>query len=155
MVLGRLACYLVWSTLPIHAQPAAGAAEIREAGLPTKAPIKKRALRKGLRDRRKGPSLVGPWPGQGDPEVERVRKCILRREGGADYRIADPSNRWFGAYQFQLSTSNEAARRMKRPDLVGVPANRWSPADQDAAFYVIYDRGRGRKHWAGGAYACL
>ena len=94
------------------------------------------------------------WPGQGDPHVERMRKCLLKRESEGKYGIVDPSKRWFGGYQFAMVTSNTAARRMKRPDLVDVPANKWSPADQDAAFYVIYDRGRGRKHWAGGRYPC-
>ncbi len=87
--------------------------------------------------------------------MERARRCILKREGGADYKAVDPSGRWFGAYQFRLATSNEAARRMKRVDLVGVPADRWKPSEQDAAFYVIYDRGRGRCHWAGGHYPCF
>ncbi len=94
------------------------------------------------------------WPCQGDPHVEKIRKCLLKRESEGHYSVVDPSKRWFGGYQFAMVTSNTAARRMKRPDLVGVPANKWSPADQDAAFYVIYDCGRGRKHWAGGRYPC-
>lgn len=98
--------------------------------------------------------VSGKWPGQGDPHVERIRKCLLKRESEGHYSVVDPSKRWFGGYQFAMVTSNTAARRMKRPDLVGVPANKWSPADQDAAFYVIYDCGRGRKHWAGGRYPC-
>jgi hypothetical protein len=86
-------------------------------------------------------------PGQGDPEVERFRKRIINRESGGNYRIADRKERWFGAYQFSLQTSNEAARRMRRLDLVGVPANRWADEDQDAAFYLIYNKGRGKQHW--------
>jgi hypothetical protein len=86
--------------------------------------------------------------------VERVRRCILAREGGGDYAAVDPRKRWFGGYQFQLRTSDAAARRMKRPDLVGVTANLWSEEDQDAAFYLIYNRGRGKKHWSGGRFAC-
>jgi hypothetical protein len=87
--------------------------------------------------------------------VERARQCLLDREGGSDYQVVDPSHRWFGAYQFQLRTSNAAAQRMHRPDLVGVPANQWAPEDQDAAFYVIFDRGRGKRHWAGGHHPCF
>jgi hypothetical protein len=94
------------------------------------------------------------WPGQGDPNVERVRKCLLKRESEGQYAVVDPLKRWFGGYQFAMITSNTAARRMQRPDLVGIPANKWNPSDQDAAFYVIYDCGRGRKHWAGGRYRC-
>lgn len=95
------------------------------------------------------------WPGQGDPAVEKARLCILQREAGGDYTAVDPRGRWFGAYQFRRSMANAAARRMRRPDLVGVAANRWRPEDQDAAFYVIYDRGRGRKAWAGGRFPCF
>lgn len=98
--------------------------------------------------------ISGKWPCQGDPYVEKIRKCLLKRESEGQYSVVDPSKRWFGGYQFAMVTSNTAARRMKRPDLVGVPANKWSPADQDAAFYVIYECGRGRKHWAGGRYPC-
>jgi len=87
------------------------------------------------------------WPGQGDPQVERARRGILRRESGGNYRAVDPTGTWFGGYQLHLHTSNGVARRMQRPDLVGVPASRWPRADQDAAFYLLYDRGRGRRHW--------
>lgn len=86
-------------------------------------------------------------PGKGDAEVERFRQRIIKRESGGNYRIADHKQRWFGAYQFSLQTSNEAARRMRRPDLVGVPANRWADEEQDAAFYLIYNGGLGKKHW--------
>jgi len=92
-------------------------------------------------------TATGPWPGQGDPEVEKFRKRIMWRESGNNYRIADPSRRWFGAYQFAMSASNTAAKRMKRPDLVGKPANQWTPEEQDAAFYVMYDRGKGKRYW--------
>ncbi len=95
------------------------------------------------------------WPGQGQPAVEKVRLCIMEREAGGDYRAVDPSHHWFGAYQFSRSASNKAARRMGRKDLIGVPANQWAPADQDAAFYVIYDLGRGKRAWRGGRYPCL
>jgi len=131
----------------MHALPSPSATGTQDAA-PLPKPGLKRVPRKG---RRKGQR----WPGQGDPEVERVRACIAAREGGGSYLSVDASHRWFGAYQFQLATSNEAARRMHRPELVGVPAHRWSPEDQDAAFYLIYDRGKGKGHWAGGGYPCL
>ena len=79
---------------------------------------------------------------------------MVKRESEGHYNVVDPSGTWFGAYQFAMGTSNEAARRMGRRDLVGVPANQWSRSEQDAAFYVIYQGGAGRGHWAGGRYAC-
>lgn len=89
------------------------------------------------------------WPGQGDQEVERIRRFIIWRESRGNYAAVDKKQRWFGAYQFAVRTSDVAARRMKRPDLLGIPANQWSQKDQDAAFYVMFDNGRGRQHWAG------
>lgn len=90
---------------------------------------------------------VPRWPGQGDPKVEKARKCILRRESMGDYQIKSRNDRWYGAYQFNVKTSNVAARLMNRPELIGVPANQWSMEDQDAAFYLIFDNGKGRHHW--------
>jgi hypothetical protein len=87
------------------------------------------------------------WPGQGNPKVERVRNCIRNRESRGNYKIADKGGRWFGAYQFDINTSNTAAKRMRRPDLVGVPANKWTSREQDVAFYVIYDEGDGKSHF--------
>jgi len=84
-----------------------------------------------------------------------VRRCVLKREAGGDYSAVDPSGTWFGGYQLQMHTSNVAALRMRRPDLVGVSADQWSRAEQDAAFYLIYNRGAGRKHWFGGHFPCF
>jgi hypothetical protein len=86
--------------------------------------------------------------------VEKVRRCILNRETGGDYTAVDATGTWYGGYQFQLQTSDTAAMRMKRPDLVGIPANQWRSPDQDAAFYLIYNCGKGRHHWFGGRFPC-
>ena len=102
-----------------------------------------------------GAAATRHWPGQGEPAVERVRRCILQREARGDYTAVDPKGRWFGGYQFMLAASNVAARRMGRPDLVGVTADQWPPEDQDAAFYLIYNRGRGKRAWRGGRFACF
>lgn len=87
------------------------------------------------------------WPGQGDAKVERARKCVRNRESRGNYRIADKKGKWFGAYQLSIQTSNTAAKKMNRKDLVGVPANKWSRSEQDAAFYIIYNRGFGKRHF--------
>lgn len=90
------------------------------------------------------------WPGQGEPAIEKARRRILAREAGGNYGAVNASHTCFGGYQFRLRTSDLAARRMQRPDLVGIPASQWSKEDQDAAFYVIYDRGRGKRNWSRG-----
>lgn len=87
------------------------------------------------------------YPGMGDPEVESFRLRVVHRESKGNYQVADPKKRYFGAYQFHIKTSNLAARKMNRMDLVNIPANKWAPEDQDGAFYVIFDQGKGKGHW--------
>lgn len=150
----QIACLLrAFGCLLMVYVPVAAGPPLKPITPPIKAVGAKASRQKAPRPKGKG-GAPGTWPCQGDPHVEKIRKCLLKRESEGHYSIVDPSKRWFGGYQFAMVTSNTAARRMKRPDLVGVPANKWSPADQDAAFYVIYDCGRGRKHWAGGRYPC-
>lgn len=150
----QIACLLrAFGCLLMVYVPVAAGPPLKPITPPIKAVGAKAPRQKAPRPKGKG-GAPGTWPCQGDPHVEKIRKCLLKRESEGRYSIVDPSKRWFGGYQFAMVTSNTAARRMKRPDLVGVPANKWSPADQDAAFYVIYDCGRGRKHWAGGRYPC-
>lgn len=88
------------------------------------------------------------------PEDEDVRQCIVKRESEGYYSVVDPTGTWFGAYQFARGTSDVAAQRMGRWDLVGVPANRWNRFEQDTAFWVMWDFGSGRQHWAGGRWYC-
>jgi hypothetical protein len=80
---------------------------------------------------------------------EGFRRCVVHRESRGDYTVRNSSSGASGAYQFLLSTSNEVARMMDRPDLVGRPAGTWTRAEQDQAFYTLYDHGRGASHWGG------
>jgi len=77
---------------------------------------------------------------------ESTRKCIVRKESGGNYGIVG-SGTYFGAYQFSRSTGDATARMMGRGDLVGTPANQWSRADQDQAFWTLWNNGAGRGHW--------
>lgn len=80
---------------------------------------------------------------------EGFRRCVVHRESRGDYTITNPRSGASGAYQFMLTTSNEVARRMGHPELVGRPAATWPRALQDQAFYTLYDHGRGAGHWGG------
>ena len=113
-----------------------------------------RAAAAGRAARSKTRPTSGAQPVQGSAWVEQVRRCIVMRESSGQYGVVDSSGTWFGAYQFAIGTSNVAARMMGRYDLVGVTANRWTRADQDRAFYLIFAGGAGRGNWAGGRYAC-
>jgi hypothetical protein len=103
--------------------------------------------------------LVGVQPslyrgGYYDTRYESTRRCIVERESEGQYSVVSSNGTWHGAYQFARGTSDIAARRMDRPDLVGVPASQWDRAEQDEAFWTMWDHGRGAGHWAGGRWSC-
>ena len=78
---------------------------------------------------------------------EGTRKCIVRKESGGNYRIASRTGKYRGAYQFNSNLARSTARKMGRSDLVNKPFNRWSRFEQDKAFWVVWNNGRGRGHW--------
>ena len=81
------------------------------------------------------------------PRHERTRKCIVRKESGGNYRIASRTGKYRGAYQFNANLARHTAKKMGRPDLARKPINRWSRFEQDKAFWVVWNKGRGRGHW--------
>ena len=78
---------------------------------------------------------------------EGTRQCIVRKESGGNYGIVSSNGSYHGAYQFSRSTGDVAAQRMGRADLVGTPASRWTRAEQDQAFWTMWNHGAGRGHW--------
>ena len=78
---------------------------------------------------------------------EATRRCIVRKESGGNYRVASSSGRYRGAYQFNSNLARSTARRMGRSDLVNRRFNTWSRFDQDKAFWIVWNHGRGRGHW--------
>ena len=89
-----------------------------------------------------------------DAKYEGIRKCIVKRESNGYYGVENPTSTAAGAYQFLISTSNYVAREIGRPDLIGVPASRWTRWEQDKGFWRLWNHGVGRGHWAGGNYSC-
>ena len=78
---------------------------------------------------------------------EARRRCIVKRESGGNYRIASAGGRYKGAYQFNAALARSTARKMGRSDLANKPINRWSRFDQDKAFWVVWNHGRGAGNW--------
>lgn len=76
--------------------------------------------------------------------------CTRRHESdtAGGYRAVSPSGAFRGAYQFHQATWDTVAGWVGRPDLVGVPADQASPADQDLLAYELYKR-EGNRHWEG------
>jgi hypothetical protein len=88
------------------------------------------------------------------PRHEATRRCIVRRESGGNYRIASPGGRYQGAYQFNPALARATALKMGRRDLAGTPMRRWSRFDQDKAFWIVWNHGRGAGHWASTRHSC-
>lgn len=82
-----------------------------------------------------------------DARYEATRKCIVKKESGGDYGIRSSNGRYMGAYQFMQQTADTTAQKMGRADLVGVPVDQWSRAEQDQAFWTLWNHGAGRGNW--------
>jgi cytoskeletal protein RodZ len=74
--------------------------------------------------------------------------CVRQRESGGNYGVVSSNGLWYGAYQMTRQTWDSVASRAGRPDLVGVPPNQASPADQDHLALVLY-RWLGKSPWGG------
>lgn len=95
-----------------------------------------------------------------DKRFEQYRLCVVQRESGGYY--TESSSGFIGAYQFSYSLSGQAlsAMRAEIGDLYGnaglsalarldgQPMYKWNRFWQDAAFWTIFDGGRGWSHWS-------
>jgi hypothetical protein len=97
----------------------------------------------------------GYWIAQGaapttsladDPFLRCTRAHESDSAGG--YRAVSSGGTYRGAYQFDQSTWNSAARIAGRPDLVGVDPAQAAPADQDLLAYALFQQ-RGGQPWGG------
>lgn len=94
------------------------------------------------------PMVVLPPLPQSDVEF---LACVRDRESHGDYSVADPTGRYLGAYQIVQGTWDTAAAAIGRTDLVGVPPNHASPAEQDLIAVTILARS-GRGPWGGSCH---
>jgi peptidoglycan hydrolase CwlO-like protein len=96
---------------------------------------------------------VGGTPGGGstnttDPALNPFLQCVVQAESGGNYGAVSPNGLYMGAFQFAQSTWDTAAQAAGRPDLVGVPPNRASKADQDTVAVALYALD-GQQPWLG------
>jgi len=89
--------------------------------------------------------VAAPSP---SPDAATFLACVRQRESHGDYRAVSPDGTYRGAYQFTQSAWDSTARHAGRPDLVGVPPDQASPADQDAMALDLYTW-QGAKPWGG------
>jgi resuscitation-promoting factor RpfB len=95
------------------------------------------------------PVVASPPAGSGATAAEAsFLACVRQRESGGNYSVVSSNGLWYGAYQMTRSTWNSAAQHAGRSDLVGVPPNQASPADQDYLALVLY-RWLGKSPWGG------
>jgi Transglycosylase-like domain len=84
-----------------------------------------------------------------DPPLPPFLQCVLQHESGGNYQAVDPSGTYMGGFQFSQSTWNEAAQLAGLPQLIGVPPNEASKADQDTLAIALYDAD-GEQPWLDG-----
>lgn len=90
------------------------------------------------------------WKGRGyDPRWENVRKCIVHRESRGNYGAKNRYSSAMGAYQFlDRLWRAPLSRKLNKPKLAHVPIRYWSRLDQDKAFWLVWNNGKGRSNWS-------
>jgi hypothetical protein len=80
--------------------------------------------------------------------VDAVMACLRMWESRDNYGAVDRTGTYMGAYQIYQGGWDAYAAAIGRDDLVGVPPNLASPADQDAVALEMYRR-YGLRPWNG------
>jgi hypothetical protein len=82
----------------------------------------------------------------GDPSLPPFLQCVLRVESGGNYNAVSPGGSYMGGFQFSQPTWNEAAQLAGMPQLVNVPPNDATPAEQDDLAIALYNAD-GQQPW--------
>ena len=82
----------------------------------------------------------------GDPSLPPFLQCVLRVESGGNYGAVSPGGAYMGGFQFSQPTWNEAAQLAGMPQLVNVPPNVATPAEQDDLAIALY-QADGEQPW--------
>jgi hypothetical protein len=81
-----------------------------------------------------------------DPSLPRFLQCVLQVESGGNYDAVSPGGTYMGGFQFSQSTWNEAAQLAGMPQLINVPPNEATPAEQDDLAIALY-QADGEQPW--------
>jgi Transglycosylase-like domain len=82
----------------------------------------------------------------GDPSLPPFLQCVLRVESGGNYGAVSPGGTYMGGFQFAQGTWNEAAQLAGMPQLINVPPNDATPAEQDDLAIALY-QADGEQPW--------
>jgi Transglycosylase-like domain len=92
------------------------------------------------------PQGFAAGPPSGDPQLPPFLQCVLQTESGGNYGAVSPGGTYMGGFQFSQATWNEAAELAGMPQLVNVPPNEATPAEQDDLAIALYDAD-GQQPW--------
>jgi hypothetical protein len=81
-----------------------------------------------------------------DPTLPPFLQCVLQKESGGNYAAVSPDGTYMGGFQFSQATWNQAAGLAGMPQLVNVPPNQATPAEQDDLAIALYDAD-GQQPW--------
>ena len=147
---------------PSYSQPPAAASDLKQIELALAQGEFKAGDRHG--------AMVSLYQGKWFmPKREKVRRCIVKRESGANYRAVSAGGRYRGAYQMSRRLAVGASWMMQREVRKGLgaeaekivialrkkPTQQWNRYWQDRAFWTIWRHGKGKSHWRGGAHGCM
>jgi peptidoglycan hydrolase CwlO-like protein len=82
----------------------------------------------------------------GDPSLPPFLQCVLQAESGGNYAAVSPGGTYMGGFQFSQPTWNEAAQLAGMSQLVNVPPNEATPAQQDDLAIALYNAD-GQQPW--------
>jgi hypothetical protein len=82
----------------------------------------------------------------GAPALPPFLQCVLRVESGGNYAAVSPGGTYMGGFQFSQPTWNEAAQLAGMPQLINVPPNQATPAEQDDLAIALY-QADGQQPW--------
>ena len=82
----------------------------------------------------------------GDPSLPPFLQCVLQAESGGNYGAVSPGGTYMGGFQFSQPTWNEAAQLAGMPQLINVPPNEATPAQQDDLAIALYNAD-GQQPW--------
>jgi peptidoglycan hydrolase CwlO-like protein len=134
------------------AQAAAAAAAVRKAQAAAAAAATAAVTRTTTTAAGSTPATSTPAPASAtgtstaDPALPPFLACVLQAESGGNYGAVSPGGTYMGGFQFSQSTWNQAAVLAGMPQLVNVPPNQATPAEQDSLAIALY-QADGKQPW--------
>lgn len=102
------------------------------------------------------------------PKADDNRRCIIDRESNGRYDAVSAGGLYRGAYQMSRALAEGATWMMQKEvkrelgdegvalvqALRDTPTHKWNRYWQDRAFWTIWRKGEGKRHWFHGALKC-